>query len=211
MEDIFLFKKMPVDKKRTIIVDTREKNSMVPSYLFKIGVNVIFEKLDVGDYLVGNTVIERKSAADFFSSVYSGHLREQMSDIKECNNKILLLEGIFDYKKFNKNVFWGCFISYSEMGIPILFVNNEKETADFLKFLGNKKIQVNKSRIKKKVKTLDEKKIFFLEGILGIGEKKAEELLEKFGSVKKTINAKEKDIKEVLNDRVFDEFKRIIS
>ncbi len=211
MEDIFLFKKMPVDKKRTIIVDTREKNSMVPAYLFKLKMNVVFEKLDVGDYIVNDIVVERKTASDFFSSIYSGRIKEQVKNMIEIKQKIILIEGLMEYKKFNKNVFWGFFSSYCmTLGVPILFVNNEKETAEFLKFMSCKNVTVGQVRYSKKAKSIEEKKIFFLEGIYGIGNKKAKELLKQFGNIKNIINLSKEDFLPILSLKDIEEFYSII-
>lgn len=212
MEDIFSFKKIKQIETKEIFIDTREKNSMVPSYLFKTNKNVVFKKLEVGDYLIGDVIIERKSASDFFSSIYSGRLKEQLNNIIKHKNKIIMIEGIYDYKKFNKKVFWGFFLSWCvRCNVPVLFVNNEKESAEFLDFVSkkissNKKIKLVKNRISQ-----EDKKIYFLEGIFGIGETRAKELLEKFGNIKKIINASGDDLESILPKKVLDEFISVIN
>ncbi len=212
MEDIFSFKDIKKKDFLNIIVDFREKNSMVPSYLIKSGVNVIFENLEIGDYIVGDIIIERKSANDFFSSIYSGHLKEQMKNMFMCDKKVLVIEGIFDYKNFNKKVFWGFFKTYSILfKIPILVVFNEKDFSDFIISLVSKKKSLNKNRYKKTKKTLLEKRIFFLEGIFGIGNKSAMELLKKFGSIKNIINSEKDDLLLILNKNVCNEFFSVIN
>ena len=52
-----------------IIIDTREKQSLVASYLIEKGAKIEFEKLDIGDYLIQDTIIERKTFQDLLSSV----------------------------------------------------------------------------------------------------------------------------------------------
>lgn len=211
MEDIFSFKEIEQIKTKEIFIDTREKNSMVPSYLFKISKNAKFKKLEVGDYLIGDIIIERKSAPDFFSSIYSGRLKEQLSNIIKYKNKIILIEGIYDYKKFNKKVFWGFFLSWCmKCNIPILLVNNEKESAEFINFISkkvfsNKKIKLARNKILQK-----DKKVYFLEGILGIGEIRARELLDKYGNIKEIINAPREDLKNILPKKVLEEFVSVI-
>ena len=149
MEDIFSFKEIEQIKTKEIFIDTREKNSMVPSYLFKISKNAKFKKLEVGDYLIGDIIIERKSAPDFFSSIYSGRLKEQLSNIIKYKNKIILIEGIYDYKKFNKKVCWGFFLSWCmKCNIPILLVNNEKNLQSLLILLVRSKIKIKLARNK---------------------------------------------------------------
>ena len=61
IENIFSFKKE--EKKlnqNTIIVDTREKNSLVLSYLYEKNARIEMKKLETGDYIIGSLVIERK-------------------------------------------------------------------------------------------------------------------------------------------------------
>ena len=48
-----------------IIVDTREKQSLIAANLLEQKANISFEKLDIGDYLIGETCIERKTFSDF--------------------------------------------------------------------------------------------------------------------------------------------------
>jgi ERCC4-type nuclease len=198
-------------ERKKIIIDSREKNSMVPSYLIGKGVNFIFEKLDVGDYIVGDVVIERKSAADFFSSIYSGRLKIQLSNMVNIKNKILLIEGVSEYKKFNKNILWGNLINYSVfMNIPFIFVENEKETVDFILYLSSKRSNFGSTRCKKNIKTLYDKKIFFIQGIPGIGERYAKKLLEKFGSVKNLFLSSKDKLCEILSEKVVNEMISII-
>ena len=53
--DIFSKRKLNKKKdeeKETIIIDYREKNSLVASYLIKLGFKVDFKELKIGDYIV---------------------------------------------------------------------------------------------------------------------------------------------------------------
>ena len=67
MEDIF--SKEPIKSEalkcpnpNTIItIDTREKQSMIAANLFEQKANIEFQKLDIGDYEIGKTIVERKT------------------------------------------------------------------------------------------------------------------------------------------------------
>jgi len=52
-------------KKPKIIIDYREKNSLVASELIKLGLEIEFKELKVADYIVKGVAIERKTISDF--------------------------------------------------------------------------------------------------------------------------------------------------
>ena len=66
-----------------IIVDTREKQSLIAANLIEKKANINFEKLEIGDYLIGDTIIERKTFSDFISSTLSKRLQEQLVNLKK--------------------------------------------------------------------------------------------------------------------------------
>jgi ERCC4-type nuclease len=69
--DIFSHGKEKEDIKIKIRIDNREKNSLVPSELIKIGFQVEWKQLEVGDYIIYDTIIERKTISDFKASIPS--------------------------------------------------------------------------------------------------------------------------------------------
>lgn len=207
MEDIFSFRKVEKLESISIIVDSREKNSRVPSFLIGAGCDVVFEKLDVGDYLVGDIVIERKSFSDFIGSLVSGRLKKQLQSLSTCEKRILLLEGFYyNYRDFkiSKNAVLGmlcsCLLDY---GVPVLYSESEKESAEILMLLGRRGGGgVSNVRAKKKIVDIEEKKRFILEGFDGIGGKKSRELLERFENIGNVFNASEEELLEILDERV---------
>ena len=76
--NIFQTEKITSEKKEIpkekIIIDYREKNSLVASELIKLGFEIEFRELKVADYLVKNTAIERKTVGDFISSMINRRL-----------------------------------------------------------------------------------------------------------------------------------------
>src|SRR5947208_16762476 len=80
-----------------IAVDEREKPSGVPDQLRSKGASVEFRVLEVADYVVDEYAVERKSARDFVSSLFSGRLFDQAYRIGESySDKILVVEGSVD-------------------------------------------------------------------------------------------------------------------
>jgi ERCC4-type nuclease len=48
-----------------IIVDERERSSKIPHILSRLGDYIVYKMLDVGDYIVANTIaVERKTIPD---------------------------------------------------------------------------------------------------------------------------------------------------
>jgi ERCC4-type nuclease len=108
--DIFSNKKVnPKEEvpKEKIVIDYREKNSLVYSYLIKQGFEVEFKELKIGDYIVKDVIIERKTVSDFISSMINHRLIKQIEELKQYENKLLIIEGISEqelYKEDNEGV-----------------------------------------------------------------------------------------------------------
>lgn len=83
------------NKKPRVVADGREVGSGVPEKIAKLGVNVKTRVLGIGDYmLVGDILIERKTADDFVASVFDGRLFEQASRISGvCGRPVLVVEN----------------------------------------------------------------------------------------------------------------------
>ncbi|ESQ26267.1 MAG: hypothetical protein OSP8Acid_05480 [uncultured Acidilobus sp. OSP8] len=61
---------MSGERKARVYADVREEASGLPSLLEQLGVLVVRKQLSEGDYVIPeDTVIERKSASDFISSL----------------------------------------------------------------------------------------------------------------------------------------------
>jgi Fanconi anemia group M protein len=199
-----------------IIVDTREKQSMIASFLLNRKANISFEKLDIGDYLIDETAIERKTYSDLVSSLVDKRLTEQLINLKKYPKSFLLVEGFdYDYKKFklHENAIKGLFLSIAlDFQIPVVFTKNEEDTANFLILAARKFESPPKEyslRQSKSMLTLPEKKQFVLEGFPGIGPKKAKLLLERFGTIKNIVDASEEDLVKILGKK-YEDFKKIL-
>lgn len=68
-------------QKLQIIVDTREPNKFV-SLLKEQGFDVTQDALEVGDYVIGNAVIERKTVCDLFNSLCDSRLWSQLYKLR---------------------------------------------------------------------------------------------------------------------------------
>ena len=148
--DIFSKKKLNIKKdepKESIIIDYREKNSLVASYLVKQGFPVEFKELKIGDYIVKNIIIERKTVQDFISSMINHRLINQIEELKQYENKLLIIEGISEKELYseentgiNANAIRGFLLSILlKHKIPIIFSKNAEDTSKFINVLSKKK------------------------------------------------------------------------
>ena len=182
-----------------MIVDNREKNSLVVSELAAKKVNFELKRLDVADYIVGNVAIERKTLSDFVSSMISKRLIRQLSEMKQYKQKLLIVEGNdLDESRINPNAVRGMILSILlDFNVPIVFTKDSEETATFLTLLNKRQGKKSKDislKAKKLAYSLAEQQQFILESFPGVGASTAKGLLKKFKTIKNFILADKKDI-----------------
>jgi ERCC4-type nuclease len=211
--DIFQVKKASLLKKQNlplIIADIHEKNSLVISELkASMQINLELKPLKIGDYLTGEIIIERKTYSDFIGSMISKRLLEQLNQMKAYPKQILILEGLKDLPqkeyKFNPNSIRGAILSIiNNHNIPIIFTQNYLDTAKYLIILSKQtqKPESSPTLHSRIPKTPQEQKKYILESFPNIGPKTADKLLERFGTIKNTINAPKEELKEILKEKV---------
>jgi len=196
--------------KPKIIVDTREKNSLVASELVKQGCEIEFRHLGVGDYIIKDVVIERKTISDFISSMINGRLRTQLQNLQQIKNKLLLIEGIDEYELYheensvNENAVRGFILSILlNHQIPIVYTKDYEDTAKFIKVLAKKPSKEAEfpTNIKPRATSVSEQLQFIMEGFPGIGPKTAKKLLNEFKTIKNIINADIKDLEKSIGKK----------
>lgn len=189
------------NKKPKIIIDTREKNSLVPSELSSLNIDYEFQHLEIADYIINNIAIERKTLSDLKSSIINKRIFTQVENLKKYPSYFVIIEtnnediysGII-----HENALRGFFISQAIQKVPIIFSKNEKDTARYLSVLAKKKSSDISLRPSKSLLTKKQQVQFILEGFPHIGPKKAQRLIEQFESLKKIINASEEDLSKIL-------------
>src|SRR5690606_32440985 len=178
----------------------------------KKGFGIEFRELKVADYLIKGIAIERKTSKDFFSSLFDKRLFSQMEEISQYDKKVLIIEGdLIKEKRMHENALRGVLLSISlNYKVPILFSKNEEETAEFLRIIGEKKEKEPSINVSKKNFSKNEELLYVLESFPEIGPAKARKLLKKFGTIKKTINSKERDFIPILG-KSSKKFKEILN
>jgi ERCC4-type nuclease len=206
LHDIFHKRKSKSKKefvKPKIIVDYREKSSLVPSELVSLGFEVEFKELKVADYLVKETAIERKTVSDFISSMMNRRLLRQLEELQQYKNRLLVIEGIAEQDLYNdkdtngvsSNAIRGFLLSILlKHKVPIMFTKDYRDTAKFIAVLSKKQDKEVSLNAKKKSLNKKEQLQFIIEGFPGIGPTTAKKLLEEFKSIRGIINASEEDL-----------------
>jgi ERCC4-type nuclease len=200
----------PNKVKPRIIADIHEKDS---SILVELVSNREIEteitSLKIGDYLIGNTIIERKTTSDFMSSMISKRLVQQLMQMQQYEQRLLIIEGqissiLEKNNNIHPNAIRGFILSImSNYNTNIIFTKDALDTSKYL-------ITLSKQQLKPKTqvslhsripKTIEEQKQYILESFPNIGPKKAELLLKKFKNLNSIFNASEEDLKEILRNQ----------
>jgi len=211
--------KEELEERPKIIADIHEKNAFVIADLRKLRCDVEVKHLEVGDYMVSDIVIERKTFQDLVSSMISRRLHEQISNLKQCTNPLLIIENYDAHKtnslaekNINPNSIRGLLLSITlNHKIPIIFTESTEETAEYLLVLAKQRQKPMQeismhSRIPK---TKEEQKKYILEAFPGVGPATAKKLMQKFKTLSEVFNAKEEDLKEILKSKSED-FKKLL-
>ncbi len=201
-----------------IIADIHEKNSLVIAelvqYQNKNQIELVINKLEIGDYLIGNIILERKTTSDFISSMINKRLIQQLQQMQKYKQRFLIIEGYMEdlYQFQNSNSIRGFLLSIlTNYQTPIIFTQDSKDTANYLTTLAKQQLKpLSKISLHSRIpKNKKEQKQYILESFPNIGPKKAEQLLKKFKTIKNTINAEETELKEILKSQAKD-FKDLI-
>ena len=211
MKQIFeIFQKKKTEKpKPRIIVDYREKNSLVISSLINLGIEIEFKELKVADYIVKNVAIERKTVNDFISSMINKRLFNQIQELQQYQNKLLLIEGVDEQELYsddengvNGNAIRGFLLSILlKYNIPIIFTKNYEDSAKFISILSRKQTKEMALKAKKRILNKKQQLQFIIESFPGIGPKTAQKLLKKFKTIQNIINASEEELKQTIGKK----------
>lgn len=198
-------------KREKVFVDYREKNCLVPSEIVKCGCNVEFMELKVADYIVKDTAVERKTITDFISSMINRHLINQLEEMKQFENRLLIIEGIKEQELYSDNkvggvsanAIRGFLLSISlRHKVPIIFTKDEEDTARFICVLA-KKESSSENPLNANKKTLDKNEQLqkIIESFPGVGPKTAKKLLQEFKTIKNILNSDLESLEKILGKK----------
>lgn len=81
-------------KRVDLVIDSNERGALCDSIerkALKMGISVVRRPLVVGDYLLGNSLVEAKSINDLFQSSHSGHLWRQLDNMDANYERFFLV------------------------------------------------------------------------------------------------------------------------
>jgi len=194
--------KQLVTKEDQIIIDSKEPREM-KEHLEDLGWEAIKESLKVGDYVRGDTVIERKEIGDFVGSLKDGRLFKQAKNMQDNYSSCYvgisgLVSEIRNWQDEPK--YYGGYVSMiRDFNIPVLKARSDRDLASMItKILKEKEESERPSRVTRKTTTLSQMQENVLMGVKGIGIKNAQKLLREFDTLTRVGNATEKDLIECI-------------
>jgi len=196
-----------------VLVDKAEYASRIPELLEKLEVPIKPAKLEVGDYIIGDIAIERKTISDYISSMVSGRLSRQLYELSyNFSLSYLCVVGLVGEVLMERRVSLYAYIS-SLVGASlkrspeghkgqVITVNleNEYDFALFVKALYEKLRKPEPRLPPAPVRASSDpttRAVHVLCSLPGIGEAKAKALLGRFGSLKAVLNATPSELAQV--------------
>ncbi len=178
-----------------IIIDERERGE-IRSAFDNLECDISIETLDFGDYIVSSRcAIERKRGDDLVSSIFDTRFFQQLSKLKNVFQfPILIIESLektFSRKFIKESSIYGAIVYATyKMNIPIIPTKDALETAkvivEIAKLEQSKGYfpetipKIDKETLNKEI-TLEDQK-YFLEGLVDVGNKKAQRFLDVLGN-----------------------------
>ncbi|MEM3445099.1 MAG: ERCC4 domain-containing protein [Thermoplasmata archaeon] len=188
-----------------IIADRREIRSEIHRELSRLGVHVVFRVLEVGDYLISDSVVvERKTVEDFVNSILDGRIFEQAKGLCQAfSNPLIVVEG--KWNEYRRNVaiaaVYGAISALCmDFRIPVLNFEDSRETAGFLYQMikrMNNGSGLPKIRFEKKPKSMAELQEYLVAGLPEVSTVISRRLLEHFRTPKRVFNARVEELMEV--------------
>ncbi len=190
-----------------IFADHREKGSGVIKELVDLNTELKLEQLDTADYILSSRCgVEFKTVEDFVNSIIDGRLLEQIKGLKNnFERPLVIVEGdqdLFSVRNIHPNAIRGMLATIAvSYGIPVLLTRNSKETAALLLVIAKREQEETGKEFSmhadRKPISLKEQQEYMVSALPNVGGTLAKELLKKFKTIKKIVNAKEEKLQKV--------------
>lgn len=171
----------------TISVDVRERRSDVPAQLTQLGAPLSIITLAVGDYAVGNRVIERKTVVDLHRSLVNRTLWSQVAALRhDPRRAYVVVEGEdLDDGPVPARPIRGALLKILDNGIDLLRTPSPRDTALWLHVLARQEQRRAESRTIQLSgrRPIVVSPVGLLSAIPGISIDGAKALLTEFGSI----------------------------
>jgi len=187
-----------------IVADDRENAGGVIGALQRHeDVALSVQRLRVGDFLVGECcIVERKTLSDFARSVVDARLfRQALAMIGEGRRAVLILENCgtdLESLGVSREALQGALITVSVFfGLAVLRSRDIEETARLLVYLGRQaqtRVDGALGRPGYRPKGRRARQLYLLQALPSVGPERAVRLLERFGSVERTMAASTEEL-----------------
>jgi len=197
-----------------IRIDDREIKSGVINEFEKLKILFNVERLEVGDYIIDNHIfIERKTTSDFINSLNDGRLFGQVARLRLGNKRaILIIEGekLPGYKRVRGAL---CSIS-TQWYMPVLRSINIEGTVWLMRQMQHyseyKTVSAHYYEHKKRRNSITVQERMLIQ-MAHVGPHIVNELLTKFGTIKRIINATDEELLEIsgIGEKLINQIKRL--
>lgn len=189
-----------------ITVDDRETSSRVAERLHELGASIALERLEYGDYAIGDRIlVERKTVQDFMNTLVE---RDLFGQIKAMANAVLrpvlIIEGdedLYSVRNIHPNAIRGTLAAITvDMGVALIRTRDADDTAETLYVLAQREGSERgerKMHPKKSYRSVREEQEYALAAFPNVGLKSARLLLEHFGSLKAIVDAEPEELSAV--------------
>jgi DNA excision repair protein ERCC-4 len=190
----------------TLDIDPRERGARLPELAQTCdSFDVRIRQLSVGDYLIeGSVVVERKTHADFATSLIDGRLFPQAAALARSPHRpLILLEGPLHGRPpaVHPHALHGAIASLAVMWrLPLIEVATPDEALRLFRMIAEQIGRTRPSILKRydrKPKRQGSRRLYVLQGLPGVGPALAARMLARFGSVERAIVADAEALMEV--------------
>jgi len=189
-----------------ITVDDRETSSRVAERLHELGASITLERLEFGDYAIGDRIlVERKTVQDFMNTLVERDLFGQIRAMADAVPRpVLIIEGeddLYSVRNIHPNAIRGTLAAITvDMGVALIRTRDADDTAETLYVLAQREGSERGERKvhpKKSYRSVREEQEYALAAFPNVGMKSARLLLEHFGSLKAIVDAEPEELSSV--------------
>lgn len=180
-----------------IIVNIHEPREIIEHLQKAIVVEI--KDFTPGDYLLGEIAVERKTLPDFIHSWKQGRLFDQLFRLRSSYTfPFLLIEAYHPDYISQTTAFYSILLAILlKTNVKVICTKDQKQTADVLLLMSGRALTFAQIIQQPKAISLQQRRLNILLQIPGIGRKRAQLLLEKFGTLDALFRAESKQIREV--------------
>ncbi len=182
---------------RFIAVDDREVKSGIVPLLEEQGWGVRVQRMEIGDFRIGQDVlIEKKTGFDFSASVIDGRLFRQVARLRRSGIRIVVLVEGNPYQRdsgIDGEAVRGAVVSVSLIWqVPVILSESLPQTVEIFGYMADQVHRLTDLPIARtgyRPKRMRRRQLFILQGFPGIGPLRAIRLLNYFGSLRRAFTA----------------------